>query len=153
MATFHSLPLELRSMIYDYALHEDHDYLTNGVPALFKVCPNITKEIYSYRKTITTMSITAAAPWPPLESEDQHFGKITRFKQKQQTKGLVVKFRYLKSREQQVPSSGLPSFIASIRETLEGGHTVLRVVFYAMRLRLALNVETEVVDEDCERSK
>ncbi|KAG9954471.1 hypothetical protein KCU85_g448, partial [Aureobasidium melanogenum] len=29
-----------------------------------------------------------------------------------------------------------------------GGHTVLRVVFYAMRLALALDVETEVIDED-----
>lgn len=152
MTTFHSLALELRSMIYDYALHEEHDYLTNGVPALFKVCPNITKEIYSYRKTVTTMSITASTPWLP-ENENQHWDKIARFKRKQQTKGLVVKFRCRKPREQQVPPPGLPGFIACIRETLRGGHTVLRVVFYAMRLALALDVETEVIDEDCEQSK
>ncbi|KAH0371017.1 hypothetical protein KCU65_g2151, partial [Aureobasidium melanogenum] len=151
MTTSLYLPLELRSMVYDYALHEEHDYLTNGVPALFKVYPNITAELYSYRKTITTMNITTETPWP-LEHEIQHFDKITRFKQKQYTKGLVVKFRCLKPRGQQVPSSGLPGFIASIRETLRGGHAVLRVLFYAMRLGLVLDVETEVIDEDCERS-
>ncbi|KAG9737357.1 hypothetical protein KCU73_g10018, partial [Aureobasidium melanogenum] len=101
MTSFHSLPLELRSMVYDYALEQDHDFFADGVPALFKVCPHITKEIYSYRKTITTVCIDTKTPWP-LENKDQQWYKITSFNQKQQTKGLVVRFIYLKPCEQQV---------------------------------------------------
>ncbi|KAI4732288.1 hypothetical protein E4T50_17128 [Aureobasidium sp. EXF-12298] len=147
MTSFHSLPLELQSMIYDYALEEDHDFFADGVPALFKVCPNITKEIYSYRKTITTTNIDIKTPWP-LENKDQQWCKITRFNQKQQIKGLVVRFRYLKPCEQQVWSPGLPGLIGSMRETLRDGRTAMRVMFYAIRLGIALDVETEVIDED-----
>ncbi|KAG9525686.1 hypothetical protein KCV07_g1051, partial [Aureobasidium melanogenum] len=151
MTSFHSLPLELRSMVYDYALEEDHDFFADGVPALFKVCPHITKEIYSYRKTITTVCIDTKTPWP-LENKDQQWYKITSFNQKQQTKGLVVRFIYLRPCEQQVWSPGLPGLIASMRETLRDGHTAMRVMFYAMRLEFALEVETEVIDKDCEQS-
>lgn len=40
-------------MIYDYALEDDHDILANGLPTLLKVCPQITREMYSYRDIVT----------------------------------------------------------------------------------------------------
>ena len=142
----YSLPLELRNAVYDYALQDDHDFFADGVPALFKVCPEITREIYSYRKIITTTIINAHTPGP-LETKDQNWDKITKFKQKKNTKGLVVKFRYLELCEQRVLSSGLPDFIASIRSIMKNGCMVIKLQLYAMLLISALDVEAEVIDE------
>ncbi|KAG9661835.1 hypothetical protein KCU95_g19332, partial [Aureobasidium melanogenum] len=142
MTTFHSLPLELRSMIYDHALHEDHDFFANGVPALFKVCPNITREIYSYRKTITTVCISPDTTGS-LENEDLHQVKITKFKQKQNAKGLIVKFIILKRRS----SRRMHDLSAGIFETMSDGFTAINVRIYAAGLSLAMNVETQVHKE------
>ncbi|KAI5256791.1 hypothetical protein E4T42_01486 [Aureobasidium subglaciale] len=58
MATgFLTLPLEIRNKIYDYALEEEHDYFVKGVPALLKISPSLTREIYYYRKIVTTLPI------------------------------------------------------------------------------------------------
>jgi hypothetical protein len=64
MATFKSLPLEIRSMIYDHALSNDHSTSNHGIlPALYKVCPTITTELYSYHKTTLTVPITYDTPY------------------------------------------------------------------------------------------
>ncbi|CAD0094536.1 unnamed protein product [Aureobasidium mustum] len=142
MTSFYSLPIELRNAVYDYALQDDHDFFADGVPALFKVCPEITQEIYSYRKTITTISINVDTPGD-IEDEDLHRAMITKFKQKQNTKGLVVKFIILQRRS----SQRMHDPYASIFETLSDGFTGVNVRLHATMLRLALNVETEVHKE------
>ncbi|KAI5242220.1 hypothetical protein E4T43_04968 [Aureobasidium subglaciale] len=103
MATgFKSLALEIRNVIYEYALEEDHDIFVHGVPALLKVCPQITREIYSYRKIITTLCITNNHPRPiyqqPFPTEvlsTRGFNMITKFNRTEDKKGLIVKFKPL----------------------------------------------------------
>ncbi|KAG9584036.1 hypothetical protein KCU78_g14049, partial [Aureobasidium melanogenum] len=107
-------------MIYDYALKEDHDVFADGAPALFKVCPNITKEIYSYRKIITTMSVDPDTRGL-IENEDLHQAIISKFKQKQNAKGLVVKFISLQRRS----SRKMYDLSAGIFEAMSDGFTAL----------------------------
>lgn len=71
MATFLSLPLELRNQIYDYALSDGHDIITDGMPALYKIHPAITRELYSYRDLIITIPITQELPFNLRESPPQ----------------------------------------------------------------------------------
>lgn len=140
MTNFRSLPLELRSIIYEYALQDNHDFFTDGVPALFKVCPHITREIYSYRKIVTTVSISSNTPGL-IEKEDLHRAIITKFNQKQNTKGLLVKFVILK------PSRRMDRLTAVILEALDGGYAALGVRLFATELRMLMGVETEVYKE------
>jgi hypothetical protein len=100
MATFKSLPLELRNMIYDLALSNPHDILTDGLPPLYKVHPSITKELYTYRKTITTVNISRSSPYPAYSASEEPpllqiklHALINRFNEKADVKGIVVVFR------------------------------------------------------------
>lgn len=141
MTNFHSLPLELRNIVYDYALQDDHDFFADGVPALFKVCPHITSEIYSYRKTVTTVSISPDTSGL-IENEDLYRAAIAKFKQKQNTKGLVVKFVVLR------PSRKVDDLSAAgILETINAGFTGINVRLFAFELRVLMKVETEVHKE------
>lgn len=64
MTAFLSLPLELRNRIYDFALSDGHDVISDGTPPLYKVHPEITRELYSYRNFIIKVSLTQDSPWP-----------------------------------------------------------------------------------------
>lgn len=82
-------------MIYDYALEDDHDISAMGVPALFKVCPHITREIYYYRDIVTTIAITHEAPWPSEESGEarsfQMLDAMMKFNQMENTNRLLIR--------------------------------------------------------------
>ncbi|KAI5242213.1 hypothetical protein E4T43_04966 [Aureobasidium subglaciale] len=52
---FPSLPLELRNKIYDYVLY-DHDFITHGLPPIYKTELNLTQELYSYREFVISLS-------------------------------------------------------------------------------------------------
>ena len=80
MATgFRSLPLEVRNMIYDHALEDDYDIFTKGVQAILKVCPEITREIYSYRRIYTTIIVTEFPQRMDPFQINRIFGKAKRF--------------------------------------------------------------------------
>ncbi|KAI4718355.1 hypothetical protein E4T48_05438 [Aureobasidium sp. EXF-10727] len=101
MKNFNSLPLEVRNMIYDYALDPNHDIFTNGVPALLRVCPHLAREIYSYRKIVTTtyINVSDIHAWSE-ETEQKHYEMVARFERKENTKGMVVVFeRYTREPE------------------------------------------------------
>ncbi|KER00572.1 hypothetical protein AUEXF2481DRAFT_24884 [Aureobasidium subglaciale EXF-2481] len=109
MATgFLTLPLEIRNKIYDYALEEEHDYFVKGVQALLKISPSLTREIYYYRKIVTTLPILrtdyrqsrslATNPeqtaygtgfWSPRL--DGILDKVKKFEEAKDRKGLVVR--------------------------------------------------------------
>lgn len=94
MATFLSLPLELRNQIYGYVLSDGHDIIHNGLPSLYKVHPEITREIYSYRDFVIAILVhhdppTADEP-PPLLQTRLH-NLINKFNAKfQEKKSLIV---------------------------------------------------------------
>lgn len=143
MTNFHSLSLELRNIIYDYTLQDNHDFFFDGVPALFKVCPHITKELYSYRKIITTVSINSSSPGS-IENEDLYRATIIKFNQKINTKGLVVKFVILR------PLRRMNGDPVGILKALDTGFAAVNVRLFAMELRLSMGVETEVYKESHE---
>lgn len=77
MKTFLSLPLELRNRVYDYALSDGHDVIHDGLPSLYKVHPEITTELYSYRDLVIAISVlhdpvTDDEPPPHLERRLLH---------------------------------------------------------------------------------
>lgn len=99
MATFTSLPLELRNQIYDYVLSDGHDILTDGMPALYKVHPDMTRELYSYRDFMIRVPITQESPFSPRESlpqpllQSRLLDLAATFKsKKEQKRRLVVVF-------------------------------------------------------------
>jgi len=77
MTTFLSLPLELRNRVYSYALSDGHDVIHDGLPSLYKVHPEITTELYSYRDLVIAISVlhdpvTDDEPPPLLERRLLH---------------------------------------------------------------------------------
>ncbi|CAD0088690.1 unnamed protein product [Aureobasidium vineae] len=97
MTNIKSLPLELRSIIYDHALSDDHNIITDGIPALLKVCLEITREIYSNRKIVSTIHITHETTWSNVTDSPKHrcLDIMTRFNQKENAKGLLILFKPL----------------------------------------------------------
>ena len=92
MATgFRSLPLEVRNMIYDHTLEDDYDIFAKGVQAILKVCPEITREIYSYRRIYTTIIVTEFPQRMDPFQINRIFGKAKRFNMVEGRKGLVVR--------------------------------------------------------------
>lgn len=86
-------------MIYDYALDDNHDIFADGLPALLKVCPQITREIYSYRDIVTTVIVTKETLAMTEEAGEallsRYINIITKFDQTKNTKKLVVRIRLL----------------------------------------------------------
>jgi hypothetical protein len=77
-----------------------HDILTNGLPPLYKVRPSITKELNTYRKTITTVDISRSSSYPahtaseePPHLQIKLLALINRFNEKTSVKGIMVVFR------------------------------------------------------------
>lgn len=105
-------------MIYDFALQDDHDIIANGVPALLKVCPQITREIYSYRDIVTTVVITNETPKTYEESGKsilaRYFDAITKFAQIEDTKGLVIRIKRLVHDGLVVTNASLYSIILNL---------------------------------------
>ncbi|THY28169.1 hypothetical protein D6D01_03986 [Aureobasidium pullulans] len=90
MATgFRSSPLEVRNMIYDHALEDDYDIFTKGVQAILKLCPEITREIYSYRRIYTTIIVTAFPQRMDPIQINQMLSKAKMFNMVEGRKGLV----------------------------------------------------------------
>jgi hypothetical protein len=158
MATFKFLPLELRNMIYDYALSTPHDIPTNGLPPLYKVHPAITKELYTYRKTVTTVRINRSSPYPASSPSEEPpllqtrlLALVNGFNEKANVKGIVVVFRAipLPSRpiEQGIYGRDL---IYAIMERIDAAFrgiddvlTESKAMFWAMEFKF-LGVETKV---------
>ncbi|KAI4856449.1 hypothetical protein E4T45_02084 [Aureobasidium sp. EXF-8846] len=159
MATFKSLPLELRNMIYDYALSDSHDILTNGLPSLYKVHPSITRELYAYRKTITTVDISHSSPYPgPSASEEppllqiKLLALVKKFDEKTNVKGIVVVvFRAIplpiRPTEQGIYGTGpIYAIIERMNAAFRSIDDVLtesKAMFWSMEFRF-LGVETKV---------
>ncbi|THY44327.1 hypothetical protein D6C99_06802 [Aureobasidium pullulans] len=66
-------------MIYDHALEDDYDIFAKGVQAILKVCPEITREIYSYRRIYTTIIVTEFPQIMDPFQINRIFGKAKRF--------------------------------------------------------------------------
>ncbi|KAI5197725.1 hypothetical protein E4T39_07142 [Aureobasidium subglaciale] len=165
MATgFRSLALEIRNMIYEYALEEDHDFFIDGVPALLKVCPQITREIYSYRKIVTTLCITDKHPRPlykqPFPTEvlpTRAFGMITKFNQVENRRGLIVKLKPLVLS----CSKGVDGLLdatwtaeekynRAVFDYYQNQSTLARARALAYALEVAAKPVETMVDEECE---
>jgi hypothetical protein len=133
MATFNflPLPLELRNIIYDHVLRDSPDILTNGLPSLYKIHSSITKELYTYRKTLLTVKTTRSSRYPcnftsenPPQTQIKILALIERFEEeKKEAKGIVVVFR------------AIPLPIQRIEEDRQGVDEIYTIV---MRLNAAL---------------
>ncbi|KAI5273479.1 hypothetical protein E4T47_03377 [Aureobasidium subglaciale] len=157
MATgFKSLALEIRNIIYEYALEEDHDIFLHGVPALLK--------IYSYRKIVTTLCITNNHPRPiyqqPFPTEvltTRGFDMITKFDQTGDKKGLIVKFKPLVlSCSKDVnglldaTSSAEDEHSRAVFDYFQNRMTLARARALAYALGVAAKPVETMVDEHCE---
>ncbi|KAI5210339.1 hypothetical protein E4T38_01971 [Aureobasidium subglaciale] len=161
MATgFRSLALEIRNMIYEYALEEDHDIFVHGVPALLK----ITREVYSYRKIVTTLCIINNHPRPiyrqPFPTEilsTRGFNMITKFNQTEDKKSLIVKFKPLVlSCSKDVnglldaTSSAEHEHNRAVFDYFQNRMTLARARALAYALGVAAKPVETMVDEHCE---
>ncbi|KAH0238577.1 hypothetical protein KCV06_g491, partial [Aureobasidium melanogenum] len=142
MTSFRSLPLELRNIIYDYALEDDHDIFTDGLPTLFSVCPHITGEIYSYRSIVTTVVITNETPEPYEESAkpmlSRYVDAIAEFTQKSCIKELVVRFKPVARPTTAAPDTDTIADHVRVMATRLNHYPVMRKAdSYSIRLNLA----------------
>jgi hypothetical protein len=142
MTSFRSLPLELRNIIYDYALEDDHDIFTDGLPTLFSVCPHITREIYSYRSIVTTVVITNETPEPYEESAksmlSRYVDAIAEFTQKSCIKELVVRFKPMARPTTAAPDTDTIADLLQVMATRFSHYFVKRKAdSYSIRLNLA----------------
>lgn len=94
-----SLPLELRNQIYDYTLSDGHDIVHDGISALYKTHPAITRELYSYRDFPIRIPITQESTYNPRPDRPQSLlhtrllGLVERFKAKnKQHRKLILVF-------------------------------------------------------------
>lgn len=142
MTSFRSLPLELRNMIYDYALDDEHDIFADGLPALLKVCPEITREVYSYRNIVTTVIITNETPEPYEESAkpmlSRYVDTIAKFNQKRCVKELVVRFKPMARPTTAAPDTDpIADHLRVIVTRLDNHSVKWKADSYSTRLNLA----------------
>jgi hypothetical protein len=155
---FISLPLELRNMIYDHVLSDPHDILNFGIPPLYQVHPSITSELYSYRKTITTIFITYGSVYPchedaetppPLIQVDL-LALVRRFEEKKKmAKGIVVVFKAVHYERKPRPEDRNPVLAAlgrvdAVFRSVDAAFTESKAMFWSMEFRFQ-GVETRVV--------
>jgi hypothetical protein len=86
---FFDLPLEIRVMVYENFLQEEHHFFRDGVPDLLKTRLQITQEVYSLC-TITTTVRSEAAPLYIIDLENIE-RRVASFKSQQGNKGIVVR--------------------------------------------------------------
>jgi hypothetical protein len=160
-----SLPLEIRNMIYDHVLSEPHDILTNGIPSLYKVHPAMTSELYTYRKTITTVSITHRSVYPCHEDagtpppllQTRLLALVRRFEEnKEMAKGIVVVFKAVhhetnpnpipKNRDGD-PLSAILGRVRAASRSIDVVFTESKAVFWSVEFRYQ-GVETRVDRSD-----
>jgi hypothetical protein len=154
---FQSLPLELRNMIYDHVLSEPHDILKFGLPPLYKVHPSITKELYSYRKTITTVFITHRSVYPCHEDAEipqpllqtRLLALVRRFEENiKMAKGIVVVFKAVHYERQPRPEDKNPRLAAlgrmdQVFRSVDAAFTESKAMFWSVEFRRQ-GVETRV---------
>jgi hypothetical protein len=154
---FQSLPLELRNMIYDHILSEPHDILNFGIPPLYKVHPTITSELYSYRKTITTVSITHGFVYPCHEDTGTSrpliqvalLALVRRFEEnKEMAKGIVVVFKAVHYEREPRPEDKNPRLAAlgrmdQVFRSVDAAFTESKAMFWSVEFRRQ-GVETRV---------
>ncbi|KAH0363890.1 hypothetical protein KCU65_g7120, partial [Aureobasidium melanogenum] len=86
---FFDLPLEIRIMVYEHTLQEEHHYFRDGVPGLLKTRLQITQEVYSLCEITTTVR-SEVAPLYMIDLLDIET-RVAKFKSRQGNKGIVVR--------------------------------------------------------------
>ncbi|KAH0335217.1 hypothetical protein KCU81_g9092, partial [Aureobasidium melanogenum] len=86
---FFDLPLEIRVMVYENILQEEHHFFRDGVPGLLKTRLQITQEVYSLCKITATVR-SEVAPLYMIDLLDIET-RVAKFKSRQGNKGIVVR--------------------------------------------------------------
>jgi hypothetical protein len=86
---FFSLPLELRVMIYENVLQEEHHIFRDGVPGLLGTRLQITQEVY----TLCKITVTVKSEVAPLYMNDLDVIKkrVDKFNTHEGNKGIAVR--------------------------------------------------------------
>jgi hypothetical protein len=154
---FTSLPLELRNIIYDHVLSDPHDILNFGIPPLYQVHPLITTELYSYRKTITTIFITHKSVYPCHEDAETPrpliqvalLALVKRFEgNKEMAKGIVLVFKAVHYERQLRPEDKNPRLAAlgrmdAVFRSVDATFVESKAMFWSLEFRRQ-GVETRV---------
>jgi hypothetical protein len=154
---FTSLPLELRNIIYDHVLSDPHDILNFGIPPLYQVHPLITTELYSYRKTIITISMTHGFVYPNHEDAEtprpliqvELLALVRRFEEKKEmAKGIVVVFKAVHDERRPRPEDKNSRLAAlgrmdQVFRSVDAAFTESKAMFWSVEFRRQ-GVETRV---------
>jgi hypothetical protein len=142
-------------MIYDHVLSDPHDILNFGIPPLYQVHPLITTELYSYRKTITTISIKSVYPChedtgtsrPLIQVE--LLALVRKFEEKKEmAKGIVLVFKAVHYERQPRPEDKNPRLAAlgrmdAVFRSVDAAFTKSKAMFWSVEFRRQ-GVETRV---------